>query len=70
MSEPNDCPPHNLDEAAEQCYRRGFDQGVAAALEAATMYSRYELDEWKRRLSAWRRQSCKKIVFPEWLGRR
>lgn len=57
--------------ACETSYRRGFDQGVAAAIEAVEKgYELGRLIAWKYRLHSWRCKRHKgKIEYPEWLGR-
>lgn len=58
-----------INAAAETSYRRGFDQGVAAAIAAVEAgASLPRLTAWKRRLGNWRRKRHHgRIEYPEWL---
>ncbi len=57
--------------AAETSYRRGFHQGVAAALEAVRAgFTDEKLARWENRVYVWRRKNHRgKPAHPEWLGR-
>ena len=56
---------------AETSYRRGFYQGVYAAIEALQEgFSAEQMEAWQRRLWDWRNQDHRgRIEFPEWLAR-
>lgn len=58
--------------AAETSYRRGFEQGVAMALEVmqSGRFTVEDLAAWRWRLYRWRRKKHGgKFRFPEMLGR-
>lgn len=65
-----DIPLSPHDGAAEMAYRRGFTQGVAAAIEAVKDgHELSALQRWLQRLMKWRyRRPCNRVVFPEWLS--
>lgn len=59
------------DAACESAYRRGFSQGVYAAVDAAeSKCSLVKLRDWANRVYAWRlRRVGGAFEEPEWLGR-
>lgn len=70
-NDPHGATCETFEEAREQSFRRGFNQGIAAAIEAFQKgYSVGQMEEWNERVYEWRGESHKgEIVYPEWLAR-
>tara|TARA_Y100000034_G_scaffold122005_1_gene166946 strand:- start:94 stop:582 length:489 start_codon:yes stop_codon:yes gene_type:complete len=62
----------SFDWHAEQCYRRGFYQGLVACQEAFESEIPWEeIHSWRERVHYWRvnRENHMEKVYPEWLAR-